>query len=345
MLLHYLGGVLVIFGHQFELLGVDAPYICGVKLHSLGLYLLFIISGYLTEGSFERSKGTIDFLKKRFMRIYPPFVICVLVTVLGMLIITEVDLHSYAASAFHYIVDNLRLCINFSLRGCFEQNIYSGVTNGALWTIPIEIACYLTLPLIHKLLLHIKDNISVFVIFIITIIFELIYFYIHFDDFYLYTVSFRSFLHLSPFFFMGVLYKLALNRFCNVKVALLIFFVMVLSTSLINDVAFSSLIVLLLAPYIIISVGELKKIHSFRIDCAYEIYLYGFPIQQLVLFVLGINEVGVLSYGQIFFLAIISFLFISAWALVLYQANHFIIQVIRNTVNKLSRKFRNVENS
>lgn len=102
---------------------------------------------------------------------------------------------------------------------------------------------------------------------------------------------------------------------------------------------------LLLAQYIIISVGEQKKIHGFRIDCAYEIYLYGFPIQQLVLFVLGINEVGVLSYGQIFFLAIISFLFISAWALVLYRANHFIIQVIRNTVNRLGRKFRNVENS
>ena len=78
--------VLVIFSHSYplgtgsELAGADFNILTKGQVTGghLAVDLFFIISGFLITASFERSKSIATYLKKRFLRIYPGFVVAML---------------------------------------------------------------------------------------------------------------------------------------------------------------------------------------------------------------------------------------------------------------------------
>lgn len=51
-----------------------------LKLGTFGVYCFFIISGFLIAASWERSHNILEFIKKRFFRIYPGFLVSLVVT-------------------------------------------------------------------------------------------------------------------------------------------------------------------------------------------------------------------------------------------------------------------------
>jgi len=107
----------------------------------------FALSGFLVAGSLERSKTLFMFLGLRVLRIYPALAVEVLLSalILGPLL-TTVPLHQYYTDhRFFLYLRNVVGDIHFYLPGMFANNPLPGTVNGQLWTVPFELGCYVTL--------------------------------------------------------------------------------------------------------------------------------------------------------------------------------------------------------
>jgi peptidoglycan/LPS O-acetylase OafA/YrhL len=155
-LIRLLLAVTVIFSHAFPLiLGSDEHeplqhWTHEVSFGGLAVYSFFFISGFLITGSWQRSKSFIDFLLKRVLRIYPAFIVALISSAVLIWIICP-EFKRFIVSS-----DQTRSWIkmighdaaflrsdSISDLNAFAHNPRPGLTNASLWTIPIEFGCYL----------------------------------------------------------------------------------------------------------------------------------------------------------------------------------------------------------
>lgn len=114
----------------------------------LSIQGFFIISGALVYSSWQRSDGLSDYVGKRVRRLYPAYVVIILVPALisGILSFGQAGA---LQDVLRYLAANL-VFLNFmegELPGLFSSNRYSEV-NGALWTLKIEVMFYIALPVL-----------------------------------------------------------------------------------------------------------------------------------------------------------------------------------------------------
>jgi len=117
-------------------------------LAELSIQGFFIISGALVYGSFERARSLSDYAGKRIRRLYPAYVVVILIPALISAVLTLGEAGAGQA-ILRYLGANL-IFLNFlepSLPGLFEGHRFE-VVNGALWTLKIEVMFYLVLPVI-----------------------------------------------------------------------------------------------------------------------------------------------------------------------------------------------------
>lgn len=122
-------------------------------LSKIAVESFFIVSGFLVFMSFENSRSVAEFLKKRVRRIYPGYVAVVLLCAMLGSMISSLPLREYYNNEWmKYLISNL-LFLNFlhpTLPGVFENNRLNFV-NASLWTIKIEVAFYLMVPVVAAL--------------------------------------------------------------------------------------------------------------------------------------------------------------------------------------------------
>lgn len=149
--------LLVIFSHSFALaVGDELKEPLGVltqhQLNSgqFSVRCFFAISGFLIAHSWLQSRTVKSFLWKRILRIYPGFIAVNLLTyfVVGPVFTPAPELKGTKP---WMIVVNLLLLRRLDSPGAFPDNPYPGVMNGSLWSIPYEFKCYLILMLIGSL--------------------------------------------------------------------------------------------------------------------------------------------------------------------------------------------------
>ncbi len=107
----------------------------------------FALSGFLVSGSMERCKTLVTFLGLRVIRIYPALAVEVFLSALLIgPFVTELPLQAYFTDHrfWRYLV-NVTGHISFVLPGVFTHNPKPDIINWQLWTVPWELACYLTL--------------------------------------------------------------------------------------------------------------------------------------------------------------------------------------------------------
>jgi len=111
------------------------------------LPMFFALSGFLVAGSMARCHSLVKFLGLRFIRIYPALTVEVLLSaILIGPFVTTVPLADYFASdVFAQYLVNVTGHISFFLPGVFETNPVPRVVNGQLWTVPFELLCYIAL--------------------------------------------------------------------------------------------------------------------------------------------------------------------------------------------------------
>lgn len=161
--LRWLLAALVVIGHSYPLGGfgdgTDPLYDWSEGQESFGGLAVsgfFILSGFLIMRSWLHRPAVGRFMWHRFLRIFPGFWVCLLVTAFAFApvawLLARGDLTGFLSEpdpgATGYVVNNLLLEMNQYrigelLSGTPYGSVAGGVWNGSLWTLWYEFMCYL----------------------------------------------------------------------------------------------------------------------------------------------------------------------------------------------------------
>lgn len=272
---------LVIVTHTTELYNpFSEPFIAIFGSRSIGFLavsLFFIISGWLIAKSWERS-GTMDYLRKRILRIYPAFLLAWLFTIL-------VSTNTVGITGVEYW--------KMFFLAPTPTMIDKTASNASLWTIGYEFRCYLFV-MIVGLLGMFRDRRIVLVLtgFLVVgyFISHIPSLYWHFDGFnrgriHWFWGSWGWSLRLLSNFMIGVCAYHYRDRlgWIDGRVALATAILAVLclfdrQTAEIGAMSFGSIALFWLVFNA--NLGVFQKIND-RWDISYGTYLYAWPIQTL----------------------------------------------------------------
>jgi peptidoglycan/LPS O-acetylase OafA/YrhL len=156
-LLRLIAAVSVIFSHAFLLSENSQAHdplmlLTGGQtiLGLVGVFVFFTISGYLVTQSFDTTESPLVFLMKRALRIFPGLILClaVCVFVIGP-VVTGLPLAEYLLrrETYLFLLHNAVLDIEYNrLPGVvFGPGHVGGIVNGPLWSLPCEVLMYLML--------------------------------------------------------------------------------------------------------------------------------------------------------------------------------------------------------
>jgi peptidoglycan/LPS O-acetylase OafA/YrhL len=115
-----------------------------ITLGSIAVDAFFAISGFLVTESWNHSRGVVDFLRRRVLRIYPGFVIaCLFIAAvaapLGAPSLTQYR-SEFQPGGFAETVVFLRQPL---IPHSFLSNPARNIVGGSMWTISFEFGCYL----------------------------------------------------------------------------------------------------------------------------------------------------------------------------------------------------------
>lgn len=146
-LTHYLN---LIYSHYEAVGAADMFMLWGKRALSFfpGLIILFSISGFLMGNTLERVGEKKQFVKKRFLRIYPGLWINMIVMVIYILILLRPAGEAVRSLFLWGCVQFL----GFAYTPDFLNTFATGSINGTLWTVMVEIQFYLLLCLFWKYL-------------------------------------------------------------------------------------------------------------------------------------------------------------------------------------------------
>jgi peptidoglycan/LPS O-acetylase OafA/YrhL len=143
--------LLVLFSHSFPLAtGSEANeplsrFSSGqITLGVLAVDWFFVLSGYLIAQSWERSKTAGSFLKKRVYRIYPGYLVAVSVCVWVVAPLASPE--GWQVFSWRAVADNVwrfLLLRGFTTPDAFLTNPFPKAINGSLWSITYEFWCYI----------------------------------------------------------------------------------------------------------------------------------------------------------------------------------------------------------
>ena len=156
-LLRLIAAVSVIFSHAFLLAENSQDHdplmiLTGGQtiLGVVGVFVFFTISGYLVTQSFDTTDSALVFLVKRALRVFPGLFLClaVCVFVIGPLA-TGLPLTDYFGrrEPYLFLIHNAVLDTDYNrLPGVlFAPGNIGGIVNGPLWSLPCEVLMYLML--------------------------------------------------------------------------------------------------------------------------------------------------------------------------------------------------------
>lgn len=160
--LRFLFASLVVFSHSYPLgegSELHEPLWKATGQTTLGgvsVYSFFIISGFLIAASWDRRKDVGQFLKKRVLRIYPAFIIA---NAIGVFLVASIAagpaISGTGVSLTQFAWDCLRLQGTQLTDALFPQN-HMHALNGSIWSIAYEFWCYIgvmilgLVPLFHR---------------------------------------------------------------------------------------------------------------------------------------------------------------------------------------------------
>lgn len=302
--LRFFAAILVIFSHSYPLLGYQKDWLTlriksGMSFGSLAVSIFFIISGFLITASWYNQKQIIPFLKNRILRLYPALIFVVLVSffivgpIFSDLSVKDYFLHS---GSVEYLWNMTIIKFKSSIPSVFAQNVYKDTFNGSLWTLRTELHCYLIVAVLGVLGLFKRK----FFWYLWSIPF-LIWFF---------GVSHSNELYFVILFLIGQMYyllkdKIQLNK--SIAILAVVGFAGYLFLSDIHFIIRNFLLVFSL-PYLIFYLAyNLPILNNFSKygDFSYGLYIYAFPVQQIVSNLTG----GDLSIKSFFFISfLITFL-------------------------------------
>lgn len=150
----------VLFGHSFVLAAGHQDFASvdpvsrvlmqvtgfGEAIHELAVNLFFVVSGFLVTRSLQQRASLADFVEARVLRLFPAAIVSTVLTIVGLSFLSTLPAAAYFTDpeTWEYLLRNtLVWSVDYDLPGVFADNPYPVAVNGSLWTLPVELRCYL----------------------------------------------------------------------------------------------------------------------------------------------------------------------------------------------------------
>lgn len=283
--LRFVAATMVLLGHCYWLSGrlpeePLRPLTGGTDMADVAVDVFFVISGFLITASYLHGNSNVSFILKRALRIFPglAFAVVFALLVIGPLT-TPLPLNEYftdgKTAAF---LTNLFLMTRYELPGVFSGNPFPEVVNGSFWTLPLEGLMYCSVLLLGALKLLKRQM----VMFGLGVLMAGHFFVL--PTLGVESVTILKLFRLGLFFYAGAaLYFFQDSIRWDGRIALLLLTASVLALG--SPVWFS--VHMLTLPYLVIYLAyvRLPKVAHFgkHGDFSYGMYIFGFPVQQLLI--------------------------------------------------------------
>jgi peptidoglycan/LPS O-acetylase OafA/YrhL len=323
-LIRLVAALLVLVGHAYLLMGEQIPRFLGIEISVFGVMIFFCISGYLVTDSWIRDPSALRYFTRRSLRIFPALIPLVLLTtfLLGPALTTLSILEYFSNNQTYAYLLNIFLDTQYFLPEVFKNNSQLLRVNGSLWTLPVEFLMYCLVPL----LAFFQGRKNFIVFFSLSLLFSLAYTYYGMD------AQREQFLgdtaltiirspRLCMFFMAGAAIRFALKDkdIPQIGWATISFSITIFCYYLtpVNLYFFNTLLAFSLALFVN-AIGESTNLCFFKFrkigDLSYGIYLYAFPIQQIIS-QFFINQISVFTAIMLATIPTVCFAYVS-WHLI-----------------------------
>lgn len=282
--------VAVLYRHSFDLLATGHADVVldlippRTHLGRIALCFFMVVSGFLVAHSWTQSAGWRDFLWRRVLRVYPGFVVASVLSAFVAAPLGSSDPAGYLASVDvpGFLVNTLQLN-KLSVPPSFLENPYPGPINGSLWSIKIEFECYLGLMAL-ALVGVFRRRALMLGLFGLMLVAHAVQPYVPSG-----LDRYAHHLQLGTFFMAGVVANLYRERLGRTYGWLEVAALTTVATAIL-EVGFIELLPLT-GTYLLLYLAYEPRLLRFRIgrrvDLSYGIYLYAWPVQQLLIQAFG----------------------------------------------------------
>lgn len=279
--IRHLAALAVLVSHHYALAGLQEPIVQGyTSLGAIAVLAFFAISGFLITQSFLNTPRFSHYMAKRIARIFPALIACAFV----MVYIFGTAFSHKGAFNFAFSLEALTDFLKVSAFGRADIGditsgfIFKDSFNGSLWTLKIEFGFYFALALALMVLRKAAVPLIMTMGFCITT-------YLCTQSTHPLAPKLLVYSTVGIAFFVGASLHFYRHVFSSSKAKIM---TGVLSAALIL-VSLNTPFVMVLASIgvslLVLSVGTLYKdrIIKSRFDISYGMYLYAFPVQQLMI--------------------------------------------------------------
>lgn len=284
----------VMFGHSFWIqpaMGRTEPVLAHTGLEysgSLAVYTFFLISGMLVTASYVRQKSPLKFAALRTARIYPALFICVLLTAYALypaLSTTGFMASMTSPDAWDYFSKGSTLFRGMpgALPGLFENVALKGAVNGSLWTLPLEMKCYVLVFALGILgLLRRRWTIILGATLALLGIYLIVAHGSPYDVIRQIANKPTGYSFYPACFFVFGMVLYAFRQYVPIKPWA--WLVIAVAYALVRHTAAAQITFYLTVIYGILCLAAAPSLHRFRptADLSYGVYLWAFPMQQIV---------------------------------------------------------------
>ena len=291
-LIRLMAALMVMLGHSYGIQGASIePMFWFSHLESFGslaVYAFFMISGMLVSASFANQSSALRFIGLRVLRIWPGAMVCAAFIALVVApIFSGLPVRAYFSDAriLHWLFHNAMLIdpVGGPLPQLFAGNHLKSLVNATVWTLPVELKCYVIV-LVAGLFGCIGSRWrTVAVVALAGVVFAMFANhppkYFSLGSFFVLPLAYSF--YPVPFFLLGMLLYAFRDRVLldwRPVVALLAVY-LVSRHSRFDPVLFYPAFI-----YGLLWLSSAKMLHRFapKHDYSYGIYLYGFVVQQAV---------------------------------------------------------------
>lgn len=258
-----------------------------MSLGDLAVDCFFLISGYLILMSYQNSSSLTSYFSKRILRIYPGYLLAYILTLIvviplaqGLSFLMQFDTWFWFKSVVRMFVLDVPWA-----EGVFDKTPIPYL-NGSMWTIKYEFLCYGMVPVLFYFF---KENLKYYVLTLLILVStSYMAAYADFDIGIPTPVSLQlsSATRLLPFFIMGSIFYLMRHRI-QYKAHYMVMCVAGLFV-MFFDPHLAPLALMTMGAYLLFGFAFHYKSQALsqvgtKVDLSYGIYLFAWPIQNLII--------------------------------------------------------------